>query len=127
MRYSPGANSTTTRSPGLISPDFLSARALSLAAAMLAISPWGETLTVVSPASAANAHSSAAIRILDMQQEYFVIEKTGTAEQTQELLEKLRPLGILEFIRSGRVIITKPMKTLDEYMDEKDQSYSFTN
>lgn len=66
-------------------------------------------------------------RILDMQQEYFVIEKTGTAEQTQELLEKLRPLGILEFIRSGRVIITKPMKTLDEYMDEKDQSYSFTN
>lgn len=58
-------------------------------------------------------------RILDMQQEYFVIEKTGTAEQTQELLEKLRPLGILEFIRSGRVIITKPMKTLDEYMDEK--------
>ena len=66
-------------------------------------------------------------RILDMQQEYFVIEKTGTAEQTQELLEKLRPLGILEFIRSGRVIITKPMKTLDEYMDEKNQSYSFTN
>ena len=70
-------------------------------------------------------------RILDMQQEYFVIEKTGTAEQTQELLEKLRPLGILEFIRSGRVIITKPMKTLDAYMDaymdEKDQSYSFTN
>ena len=64
-------------------------------------------------------------RILDMQQEFFVIEKTGTAEQTQELLEKLRPLGILEFIRSGRVIITKPMKTLDAYMDEKDQSYSF--
>ena len=34
---------------------------------------------------------------------------------------------ILEFIRSGRVIITKPMKTLDAYMDEKDQNYSFTN
>lgn len=64
-------------------------------------------------------------RILDMQQDYFVIEKTGTAEQTQELLEKLRPLGILEFIRSGRVIITKPMKTLDEYMAEKDNSFFY--
>ncbi len=64
-------------------------------------------------------------RILDMQQDYFVIEKTGTAEQTQELLEKLRPLGILEFIRSGRVIITKPMKTLDEYMAEKDSSFFY--
>lgn len=65
-------------------------------------------------------------RILDMQQEYFVIEKTGTAQQTQDLLEKLRPLGILEFIRSGRVIITKPMKTLDEYMDDKNNSYFYT-
>lgn len=65
-------------------------------------------------------------RILDMQQEYFVIEKTGTAEQTQELLEKLRPLGILEFIRSGRVIITKPMKTLDEYMKDKDDNYLYS-
>lgn len=65
-------------------------------------------------------------RILDMQQEYFVIEKTGTAEQTQELLEKLRPLGILEFIRSGRVIITKPMKTLDEYIKDKDENYLYS-
>lgn len=65
-------------------------------------------------------------RILDMQQEYFVIEKTGTTEQTQDLLEKLKPLGILEFIRSGRVIITKPMKTLDEYMEEKDQNFKYT-
>lgn len=65
-------------------------------------------------------------RILDMQQEYFVIEKTGTAQQTQDLLEKLRPLGILEFIRSGRVIITKPMKTLDEYMEDKNNSYFYT-
>lgn len=65
-------------------------------------------------------------RILDMQQEYFVIEKTGTAQETQDLLEKLRPLGILEFIRSGRVIITKPMKTLDEYMEDKNNSYFYT-
>lgn len=64
-------------------------------------------------------------RILDMQNDYFVIEKTGTKEETQELLEKLRPFGILEFIRSGRVAITKPMKTLDEYMSENENAHSF--
>ncbi len=65
-------------------------------------------------------------RILDMQQDFFVIEKTGTSIETQDLLEKLKPLGILEFIRSGRVIITKPMKTLDEYMSEKEQHFVYT-
>ena len=64
-------------------------------------------------------------RILDMQQDYFVIEKTGTTPETQDLLKKLKPLGILEFIRSGRVIITKPMKTLDEYMNEREQHYIY--
>lgn len=57
-------------------------------------------------------------RILDMTPEYIVIEKTGTHDETQELLEKLRPFGLLEFVRSGRVAVTKPMKTLTEYMGE---------
>lgn len=64
-------------------------------------------------------------RILDMKKDYFVIEKTGTTEETQELLEKLRPFGILEFIRSGRVAITKPMKTLDQYMSENEENHTF--
>lgn len=65
-------------------------------------------------------------RILDMTPDYFVIEKTGTKDETQELLEKLKPFGVLEFIRSGRVIITKPMKPLIEYMEEKHASYNYT-
>lgn len=64
-------------------------------------------------------------RILDMHKEYFVIEKTGTKEETQELLEKLRPYGLLEFIRSGRVVITKPMKVLEKYMHEKYESHEY--
>lgn len=64
-------------------------------------------------------------RILDMHDEYFVIEKTGTKEETQELLEKLRPYGLLEFIRSGRVVITKPMKVLEKYMQEKYESHEY--
>lgn len=64
-------------------------------------------------------------RILDMHPEFFVIEKTGTKEETQELLDKLKPFGLLEFIRSGRVVATKPMKVLDEYMAEREGSHDF--
>lgn len=64
-------------------------------------------------------------RILDMDTEFFVIEKTGTTKQTQELLEKLKPFGILEFVRSGRVIVTKPMKPLTQYMEEKHAAHVY--
>lgn len=64
-------------------------------------------------------------RILDMHKDFYVIEKTGTKEETQELLEKLRPYGLLEFIRSGRVCATKPMKVLDEYMADREGSHDF--
>ncbi|MDA3882875.1 MAG: acetolactate synthase small subunit [Bacteroidales bacterium] len=64
-------------------------------------------------------------RILDMTPEYFVIEKTGTKVETQLLLEKLKPYNVLEFIRSGRVIITKPMKPLVQYMKEKHDAYDY--
>lgn len=65
-------------------------------------------------------------RILDMHKEYFVIEKTGTKQETQELLEKLRPYGVLEFIRSGRVAITKPMKVLETYLEEEENAHNST-
>ena len=52
-------------------------------------------------------------------------EKTGTTLETQELLEKLKLFGILEFVRSGRVIVTKPMKPLTQYMNEKHEAHTF--
>lgn len=64
-------------------------------------------------------------RILDMQEDYFVIEKTGTKEETTDLLNKLRPYGILEFIRSGRIMASKPMKRLEEYIEEKHESHDY--
>ena len=59
-------------------------------------------------------------RILTVCADYMVIEKTGHTEETQLLFEKLRPFGILEFNRSGRVAITKPMKELSMYLKELD-------
>lgn len=57
-------------------------------------------------------------RILTADPEFMVIEKTGHVKETQLLFEKLRPYGVLEFARSGRVAVTKPMKELSSYLEE---------
>jgi acetolactate synthase-1/3 small subunit len=57
-------------------------------------------------------------RVLSVAPEYTIIEKTGHKSETQELFKELEPYGILEFVRSGRVAISKPMKHLKEYLSE---------
>ena len=39
--------------------------------------------------------------------EYFVIEKTGWREETEDLYQKLKPYGLLQFVRSGRISVSK--------------------
>lgn len=55
-------------------------------------------------------------RILEIEPEYIVIEKTGHPEETERLLDELRETGIFEFVRSGRVAITRPMERLNRYL-----------
>ena len=57
-------------------------------------------------------------RILTVDPKFMVIEKTGHVEETQLLFEKLQPFGMLEFARSGRVAVTKPMKELSSFLEE---------
>lgn len=66
-------------------------------------------------------------RILTFEKEFLVIEKTGHPHETQELYNRLEPFGILEFVRSGRVAITKPMKPLTEFLRELESLYDFKN
>ena len=68
-----------------------------------------------------------AARILYVDQEFCVIEKTGHKEETQDLFEKLKPFGILEFVRSGRVAISKPMPNLHSYLEDVGLSKEFIN
>jgi len=47
-------------------------------------------------------------RILDMTEEWVTLEKTGHYNETQALFEELsETIGVLQFIRSGRIAITK--------------------
>jgi acetolactate synthase-1/3 small subunit len=57
-------------------------------------------------------------RILSVEKHFTVVEKTGHKEETAALFDALEPHGLLEFVRSGRVAITKPMKTLQTYIEE---------
>jgi len=63
-------------------------------------------------------------RILEMTHEYTVFEKTGHKAETQELFEKLRPYGVLQFVRSGRVSITRLKKELlSSYLAKLEQEH----
>lgn len=55
-------------------------------------------------------------RILSIEPEYIVVEKTGHHDETEDLLDELKKIGIYEFVRSGRVAIVKPMERLKNYL-----------
>lgn len=63
-------------------------------------------------------------RILVIKEDYVVIEKTGYKTETHELYKKLEPLGLLEFVRSGRVAISKSKRKTEAYIKELESSQS---
>jgi acetolactate synthase I/III small subunit len=61
-------------------------------------------------------------RILEVTNEYTVIEKTGHKDETNELFDDLNSYGgVLQFTRSGRIAITKLREELlTNYLNEVD-------
>jgi len=48
------------------------------------------------------------IRIMEMNENFIVFQKAGHYDETQQLFDELsNTVGVLQFIRSGRVAITK--------------------
>ncbi len=55
-------------------------------------------------------------RILSIEPDYIVVEKTGHQSETEALLKAFEQRGIYEFVRSGRVAIAKTMEPLNKYL-----------
>ena len=59
------------------------------------------------------------VRILEIDDDVVVVEKTGYKSETRELFELLQPYGVQQFVRSGTVAIVKSRRELlNEYLEE---------
>lgn len=63
-------------------------------------------------------------RILVIEQDHIIIEKTGHKNDTHDLYKKLEPHGLLEFVRSGRVAISKSKRKTEAYIKQLEESES---
>ena len=61
-------------------------------------------------------------RILEMTPEYTVLEKAGHPWETEALFDRLRRYDIKQFVRSGRVCVTKsPIEYIDIFLQEQNR------
>lgn len=67
-------------------------------------------------------------RILEITREYVILEKTGHQEETEALFNELEKYDISQFVRSGRVAVTKsPRELLSMYLEEQELRKSRSN
>lgn len=60
-------------------------------------------------------------RILDITPDYTIIEKTGHYDETEALFQELKRYDIKQFVRSGRVAITRsPIEHVDNFLQRRE-------
>lgn len=64
-------------------------------------------------------------RILEITKDYTVIEKTGHNDETQAFFEDLNQFEVMQFIRTGRIAITRSkVERLSNFLKERDEVLS---
>ena len=64
------------------------------------------------------------VRILEIHDDYIVLEKTGHRDEIRALYRMLEPYGVYQFVRSGPVAIIKSRRELlNEYLDYVNERY----
>jgi len=61
-------------------------------------------------------------RILVIEEDHIVIEKTGHRVEIRALFELLKPYGVLEYVRSGRIAISKSKRETPAFIKELEES-----
>jgi len=61
-----------------------------------------------------NSHAN----IVTVSRDSFVIEKTGRRHETEQLYQDLKPHGLLQFVRSGRISVTKEPMRISEMLTD---------
>jgi len=61
-------------------------------------------------------------RILVIEKDYIVIEKTGHKHETSQLFDVLKQYGVLEFVRSGRIAVSKSKRKTEHFLEELEKS-----
>jgi acetolactate synthase-1/3 small subunit len=54
--------------------------------------------------------------IVTVSREFFVLSKSGRREEIEELYVKLKPFGIMQFVRSGRISVSKEVMNISELL-----------
>lgn len=57
-------------------------------------------------------------QIVTVNREFFVLAKTGRRHEIDEMHDALEPYGIMQFVRSGRITVTKATMPISEILQE---------
>lgn len=61
-------------------------------------------------------------QIVTVSREFFVLAKTGRKQEIDEMYQQLKPYGIMQFVRSGRIAVTKAEMPISTILSEFQQS-----
>lgn len=64
--------------------------------------------------------------VMSIGENQVVVEKTGSKQETSELYDALQPFDLLEFVRSGRIALSKSKRRTEAFIHELETANTHT-
>jgi len=65
-------------------------------------------------------------KVIEIENDQVIVEKTGSKMETHELYDALQPYDLMEFVRSGRIALSKSQRRTEAFIHELETSNSNT-